>query len=315
MDCTSVFTNALAAIGVYALVAHVGLPIYDLLTRLRLHASPNWARLGAKKDGWALITGASTGMGREYALQLARKGMNVIIIADPPTAKELEEVRAQIIAESKGARQVIDISCNLLDDEVYEGTIFPQIEAVAPNVSVLINNVGMCVLNRYDHASIDTDLKMSKLNVIPMIRMTKYILPHMKRAKRGAILSMSSLSGDIPTPFLAVYGATKSFVRSFNAAIREEVRKYGITVTVPMPFGVKTPLSDKIGEQANDKSRHPLTVDPDAAVAAIIRKLVTGRELYGHDLHEALGTLMSLMSKEKSSAEFRKALIRCVTAD
>lgn len=314
MNRDGVVTYTLAALGVYAFLSRVALPIYDLLTRLRLHRKPNWKLLGATtSEGWALITGASTGMGREYALQLSKKGLNVIIISDPATEKELSEVET-LITSANPPRKVIKIVADLLDETVYESIIVPAIRDVLPNVSVLINNVGMCVLNRYDRATIEVDYKMFTLNVVPMIRMTKIVLPHMKKAKRGAIVSMASLSGDIPTPFLAVYGATKAFVRAFNGSIREEVRKFpNISVTTPMPFGVKTPLYDKIDQNTvGEERRDQLCVEASVAVEAIIRKMFTNRDHYGPDLHDLIGCAMAFMSKERSSEEFRKALIDSV---
>lgn len=306
------FISALALVGVYAISTKVALPIYDFLARVRLHSQPKWAKLGAKKDGWALITGASTGMGREYALQLARKGLNVVIIADPPTATQLAEVKAQVLSESNNERKVIALSVDLLDASVYSN-IFEEIKEICPNISVLVNNVGMCVLNRYDAASIELDTKMFTLNVVPMVRFTKHILPHMKAAKRGCIINMASLSGVIPTPFLAVYGATKSFVRKFNDSIREEVRKFNISVTVAMPFGVKTPLYDKIDQNTvGTERRDGLCVDPAPAVEHIIKKINSNREHYGHDLHDLIGAAMDFMPRQKASEEFRKALINSV---
>eukprot|EP00743_Colponemidia_sp_Colp-15_P023420 GILK01032627.1.p1 GENE.GILK01032627.1~~GILK01032627.1.p1 ORF type:complete len:160 (+),score=10.79 GILK01032627.1:69-482(+) len=124
---------------------------------------------------------------------------------------------------------------------------------------------------------------------------------------------MASLSGNIPTPFLAVYGATKAFVRKFNDSIREEVRKFNISVTVAMPFGVKTPLYDKIDQNTQGTERHDaLCVDPAPAVEHIIRKINSNREHYGHDLHDLIGAAMAFMPKEKASEEFRKALISSV---
>ncbi|RCS40573.1 SDR family NAD(P)-dependent oxidoreductase [Bremerella cremea] len=188
----------------------------------------------------ALITGASSGIGRQLAWVHAETKGDLILIARREEA--LNELREQLIAQH--GINVICIPLDLNQPGAVE-QLFQQVTEQGIEVEYLINNAGFGLHGLYHEQDWATDEAMIHLNVTVLCEMTHRFLPGMIQRKRGRILNVGSTAGFQPGPLMAVYYASKAYVLSFSQAIAEEVERYGITVTVLCPGPVDTEFFDR----------------------------------------------------------------------
>ncbi|KAI6027064.1 hypothetical protein EDC04DRAFT_3116205 [Pisolithus marmoratus] len=186
-------------------------------------------KFGATKGAWAVVTGASDGIGREFALQLGSAGFNVLLVARNQAM--LSSV-ANEIAERTAGR--VESKLFLIDFAKNDKEAFDSLKTLLANleVGVLINNVGKShVMPTYFAETADQENEeIVAINVESMIRVTRAVLPGMVQRKRGLILNVGSFAGQIPSPMLATYSGTKAFVSTFTSALAEEVWTHNIIV-------------------------------------------------------------------------------------
>jgi uncharacterized protein len=193
----------------------------------------------------AVITGASAGIGREFARQLASRAKLLVLVAR--RRDRLEELRTELTAKNPALR----VEIREADLSNLEQTM--QLAASLTNepIDFLINNAGVG-----DHGSFATAdpirvNEQMQVNVLALTALTRALLPRMIAQKRGAILNVSSSAGFLPLLGIAVYAATKAYVTSFSEAIRAETRDRGISVTALCPG----PVDTEFAEVANRESR------------------------------------------------------------
>lgn len=187
----------------------------------------------------ALITGASSGIGKEFARYHATKGGDLIIIARREDAlnalkKELEakhKISVTVIAADIGTTKAAAAVCQ-------------QVKDAGLSVDILINNAGFGGHGLHTERDLADEIAMINLNVESLVTMTHTIGSWMVKQGHGKILNVGSTAGMMPGPLQAVYFATKAFVNSFSQAIDEELRDKGVTCTVLAPGGVKTEFFD-----------------------------------------------------------------------
>ena len=202
----------------------------------------------------ALITGASAGIGREFARQLASRAKLLVLVAR--RRDRLEELRGELLAKNPALRVEIrdaDLSSLQQTMRVAESLANEQID-------LLINNAGLGDHGFFATADQTRVNAQVQVNVLALTALTRAFLPRMIAQKRGAILNVSSSAGFLPLPKIAVYAATKAYVTSFSEAIRAETRGYGITVTTLCPGPVHTEfaeVADRHGRQMRN-SRNTL---------------------------------------------------------
>jgi short-subunit dehydrogenase len=184
----------------------------------------------------ALVTGASGGLGLEFARLLAADGYDVALASR--SAGKLEDV-ARSLRESYGIdAQTLAIDLGVPDaaDRVIER--FPRCD-------VLINNAGFANRGRFDGlAESDIDEELT-LDVVTLVKLTRKYLPGMVERRDGKILNVASTAGFLPGPFMAVYYAGKAFVISFSQAIGDELRGTGVTVSCLCPGATNTGFADR----------------------------------------------------------------------
>ena len=161
-----------------------------------------------------LITGASSGIGKDMARILAKKADELILVARDIT--KLEEVKKELEKETK----VEIISMDLSKEENCK-----EIHNRVKNVDILINNAGFGECGNFTKTNLDKDLNMIKTNVIAYHILTKLYLTDMKVENKGKILNVASIAGFMPGPLMATYYATKNYVVRLSEAIREELKK------------------------------------------------------------------------------------------
>lgn len=175
----------------------------------------------------ALVTGASSGIGRELTLIFARNGYDLVVVARSRPA--LEEVAAEARRLGVNARLIVaDLAQPQAPDEIWA-------ELAGSQVDVLVNNAGFAMYGPFTDANAATELEMMHVNMDALTRLTRLFLPGMLERRWGRILNLSSLAGFMPGPLMAVYYATKAYVLSFSQALANELHGTGVTVTALAP--------------------------------------------------------------------------------
>ena len=212
-----------------------------------------WKQLA---DNWALITGASSGLGAEFARQLAARGMHLILTA---RRSELMESLAHELHTKHGTRCEIIVAD--LSDPAEPQRILHEIAARGITVELLVNNAGFGVVGEVHLADVDRLLKMIRLNISALTELTYRLLPGMLERGHGAILNVASLSAFQPVAYMGVYAASKSFVLHFSEALHCELKDRGITVTAVCPGVTRTSFFDVAGAPGWIQKHHSLTVE------------------------------------------------------
>lgn len=219
----------------------------------------------------ALITGASSGIGKELAYIHAEHGGDLILVAR--SEKRLNEIKADITQKHQAEVLVLPMDLTLPGAGKL---IFDQVQARKITVDILINNAGFGALGKFHERDWVDSQQMIQLNVMVLAELTRHFLAGMVLRKNGKILNVSSTAAVVPGPLQAVYYATKAFVTSFSNAIWEELRGTGVTVTNLMPGATDTQFAatadmDKTSLFKNPT--HPRTVALQGYNAMIAGKL------------------------------------------
>ena len=179
----------------------------------------------------AIVTGASSGMGREFVRQLSAYVQVDEIWAIARRESALEALKAEV------ATPVRPISLDLLESSSFDA-IAALLEAEKPNVKLLVNAAGFGKFGAYHKVSIQDDCRMIDLNCKALVLMTRLCVPYM--APGSHILQLDSLSAFQPVPYITTYGATKSFVLSYSRSMNRELKAQGIRCMAMNPGWVKT---------------------------------------------------------------------------
>ncbi|SDE96474.1 hypothetical protein SAMN05216464_111100 [Mucilaginibacter pineti] len=187
----------------------------------------------------ALITGGTSGIGKELAKLFANDHYNLIIVARDQS--ELESATRELGASGV---QVETISKDLSKmDEAF--ALCQELED--RQIDVLVNDAGQGVYGLFKDNDIERELDIIHLNICATVILTKYFVQQMAARGEGKVLNLGSVAGKVPGPWQAVYHATKAFVLSFTTAIREEMKDSGITFTALMPGITDTDFFNKAG--------------------------------------------------------------------
>ncbi|POY73854.1 hypothetical protein BMF94_3024 [Rhodotorula taiwanensis] len=250
IDCP-LTTLALALVGAGWLSSYV-LSFARMLVDLARPGIP-LSRFGAKKGAWAVVTGATAGIGRDFALQLAGAGFNVFLASR--TKSKLDEIASEITAkypQIKTQTHAIDFSAHDAD----YASLKQALDKL--DVGVLINNVGKSYdepmyfqdLPEQDMTDIveinvwDDDLMLSRSSPSnATLKCTKLVVPGMISRKRGLILTVGSFASLIPSPLLAVYSGSKAFVSTWSQALGSELKGTGVEVELLNTYFVVSKLS------------------------------------------------------------------------
>lgn len=228
---------------------------------------------------WAVVTGATDGIGKAYAKALAKKGLNVVLISR--TRPKLEEVAKEIEAESKVQTRIVTADFTS-GPEIYEGI---RAETADLEVGILVNNVGMSYANPEYYLGLpDQEKFISNIvtcNIFSVTRMCGLFLPGMVERRKGVVINISSLSAVIPAPLLTVYAASKAFVDKFSDDLATEYAHHGITVQSVLPGPVATNMS---------KIRRPtwMSCAPKTFVSSALATLGIARHTTGYYPHSLL---------------------------
>lgn len=190
---------------------------------------------GASGRGWALVTGASTGIGADIARILGSRGYPVLVTAR--SGPLLEELAAEI--RSAAEVEVRVLPCDLSAPGGADA-LADRLEAEGLQVEVLVNNAGFGQWGPWVELDGEEEAAMVRLNVAALTRLTRRIAPGMVARGSGRVLNVASTAGFLSGPLMTVYYATKAYVISFSEALGEELRSSGVTVTCLCPGPVRT---------------------------------------------------------------------------
>ena len=200
--------------------------------------------------GTALVTGASSGIGRETALGLANEGYRVIA-----SARRQE----RLVELSKKNSNITPKPVDLSDAEALE-RFCQEISGLSEPVSVLINDAGYSLRGAVKDVSVPAIRRLFEVNLFALIRITQACLPGMRRLRKGMIVNLSSIVGKFPFPTSGPYAATKHAVEAISDALRLEVRPFGIRVVTVRPGPIATEFNEVANRLTGDLMSR---TDPD----------------------------------------------------
>ncbi|KAM5192712.1 17-beta-hydroxysteroid dehydrogenase type 3 [Mantella aurantiaca] len=229
---------------------------------------------------WAVVTGSGDGIGKAYSIELANRGMNIVMIS-----RTLEKMQRIALEIEHTGRHV-----KLIQADFTQNTIYEHIEERLKGleIGILVNNVGMlhnpdpcCFL-----AGPDIDENLINCNVISAVKMTRIILKQMEERKKGLVLNISSAFGTFPCPLYALYSASKAFLTTFSKALQAEYKSKGIIIQAVTPYGVSTPMT-------KNTSTNIITKSSMEFVKESLNHVTQGSETYGCLAHATLGLIMN----------------------
>ena len=208
----------------------------------------------------ALITGASAGLGREYARLFAKDGHDLVLVAR--RRDRLDELARELTAAH-------GITCMVIAADLAAPTagqqIADQVQAAGRSIDFLVNNAGFGKRGSFAQSDVRLQIEMIDVNVRALVELTHLFLPGMLERKHGRILNLASMAGFVPGPFMATYYASKAFVVSFTEALASELHGTGVTATASCPGPTATEFADVAGSGKSNLFRRPVA---DAASVA-----------------------------------------------
>ena len=217
----------------------------------------------------ALVTGASSGIGRDIAKELTKKGYDLILVARDE--EKLNKVKEELEKENIKVEniKVENIIMDLSNEENCK-----ELHKRAKNVDILVNNAGFGDCGNFTKTDLEKDLKMIKTNITAYHILTKLYLKDMKEKNRGTILNVASIAGFMPGPLMATYYATKAYIVRLSEAIREELKKEKSKVQISILC--PGPVATNFNKVANVKF-HLREADSKKVAKYAIKKMEQGK--------------------------------------
>ena len=178
---------------------------------------------------WALVTGASSGIGVALARELAAHGAKLILTAR--RRERLESLAADLAAKGAEVRIVVAD----LNDPAAPQLIYDATESAGVPVDILVNNAGLGQFGPFYQSPVEQELSQVRVNCEAVVRLSRLFVPHMVERRRGWVLAVASTASFQPVPYLTTYAATKAFDRFFALGLAAEIARFGVKVTVLCP--------------------------------------------------------------------------------
>src|SRR5271157_4596187 len=187
------------------------------------------------KNNFALITGASSGIGACFARALAARGRNLALVAR--SKEKLEALAREIAAHHSLHIEVIEQDLSLVGAAEHLAAVLKE-RGIA--VDLLVNNAGFGAQGEFWKLPLERQTEMLRLNIVTLTELTHLLLPAMVERRSGGVINISSTASFQPVPYTSVYAATKAYVTSFSMGLAEEVGEYGVKVLALCPGGTAT---------------------------------------------------------------------------
>ena len=192
----------------------------------------------------ALITGATSGIGKELAKLFAKDGYSLVIVSR--SQDELNNIANELKSESNVEVKVIAKDL-FKRDEAF--ALCDEVQRQGLQIHVLVNDAGQGLYGLFKDTDLKRELDIIDLNIASTVILTKHFVKEMVARGEGKILNLGSVAGKLPGPWQAVYHATKAFILSFTSAIREELKDTGVSITALLPGATDTDFFNKAGMQ------------------------------------------------------------------
>jgi short-subunit dehydrogenase len=240
--------------------------------------------------GWAVVTGASSGLGALFAERLAQRGMPLVLAGRD--ALRLTEVRQRVqrLAPDVDVELVVGDLGTVAGVDALVGVLNGRV------VDVLVNNAGFGTYGPLQQIDPDRDRDLIAVNVDALVRLTHAVLPGMLTRKHGRVLNVASTIAFQPGPFQAVYGGSKAFVLSFSQALWAETRGSGVTVTALCPGATRTGFVDALEADVSQTAIYKHLASPEPVVAAGLRAMDRGQPVVVPGLRNRLMATASRLS-------------------
>src|SRR5215469_7677805 len=190
----------------------------------------------------ALVTGASSGLGDEFARLFAADGIDVVLVAR--RRDRLETLAGELRTARKISVHVVTADLSVAQEVE---RVVREVQALPLEIEFLVNNAGLGNVGSFAQSALEKQMVMVDVNVRAPVRLTHAFLPGMLSRKQGRVLNIGSTAGLQPGPFGAVYYATKAFVNSFTEALSHELKGTGVRATVSLPGATATEFASVAG--------------------------------------------------------------------
>lgn len=226
--------------------------------------------MNSERD-YALITGASLGIGKEIAKELSRRNFNTLLVAlETP---DLQEVVNFI--SNNFTTKVDSLGVDLTDPGAQQ-LVYDWCQKNKYNVTILINNAGFGEGGYFENIPLERYCNMIDLNNKAYISLIHRFLPHMKKLEKSHIMNTSSMEAVLPLPYKAVYTGTKNFIYAYSLALNEEVRRFGVKVSVLCPGPVMTNEDGMKRANAHGAKAKLLLFLPDRVAKIAVKNMLNG---------------------------------------
>jgi len=209
-------------------------------------------------EQYALITGASKGIGKSMAIQLAKSGYQLLLIAR--SEAELQLLSARLETEFKIKVRILAIDLSIADSSK---TLANWCKQETTQLSILINNAGFGLWGDFENLELQEQMNMLRLNIDAVLSLTHHLIPLLKTQKRSFILNISSTAAYQAVPTLALYAASKAFIRSYSRALRYELKNTSISVSCSCPGPTDTGFASRAGLDALADLAEKFNMSPD----------------------------------------------------
>jgi len=256
------------------------------------------------RNKYALITGATSGIGFELARLFARDSYNLILVArnGQRLQKITDDLKKEFAVEVTPIEK--DLFSPLAATEVYE-----TVEQMGISIHALVNDAGQGEWGPFLETGLERDLDIIQLNIASLVALTKYFLKDMVARNEGKILQVGSEAGTTPVPLLAVYAATKAFVLSFSAALANELKDTNITITALLPGATDTDFFHKAGQEDTVEYQETKLASPGDVARDGYEALMKGESKIISGAKTKMHVLMSdLLGPKLSAANMRKQM-------
>ena len=220
---------------------------------------------------YALVTGASLGIGREIALELSRKGYNTLLVAlDTPDLQAIKEKINQEFSTDVDAFGA-DITKPSAANEIYDWCKTSNYQ-----VNILVNNAGFGEGGYFEDIPLERYFSMIDLNNKAYVALTHKFLPGMKQRGNCHIMNLSSMEATLPLPYKSVYTGTKNFIYAYSLALNEEIRRFGVKMTIVCPGPVLTNEGGLERIKSQGAKARLLLMMPDKVAKVAVKNMLNG---------------------------------------
>ncbi|WP_343703486.1 SDR family oxidoreductase [Chitinophaga sp.] len=254
------------------------------------------------RNQYALITGATSGIGYEVAKLFARDGYNLILVARHQ--QRLQAVTDEL--KTLYAVEVTPLAKDLFEQDAAVD-VYQHTKDMGITVNILVNDAGQGQWGPFLETDLQRDVDIIQLNIISLLTLTKLFLKDMVQRNEGKILQLGSEASTTPMPLLSVYAATKAFVLSFSAALANEVKDTGVTITVLLPGATDTDFFHKAQQEGTVGYQEQELANPEDVAKDGYEALMKGESKIISGAKTKMHVWMSdLMGTTASAAKSRK---------